>query len=71
MSGKPEAVCVDGCIYERVNANHTGEEYCFKNEETDGYLTCQVNDTMRFWCQPSRDSDPASPPLDFTKDYTY
>ena len=42
VSGKPESVCVDGCIYTRSNTSHAGEEYCFKNEENDGSLTCQV-----------------------------
>ena len=40
---KPEDVCVDGCIYTRANESHVGEEYCFKNEQSEGFLQCQVS----------------------------
>merc|ERR1719412_1458605 len=39
---KPEDICFDGCIYTRVNDSHTGEEYCFKNENIGGFLECQA-----------------------------
>merc|ERR1711953_1400667 len=39
---KPEEICFDGCIYTRVNDSHTGEEYCFKNENIGGFLECQA-----------------------------
>jgi len=41
VSGKPEEVCVDGCVYTRANASNPGEEYCFKNEQSSGSLVCQ------------------------------
>ena len=42
VNDKPESICVDGCIYTRANESHVGEEYCFKNEQSDGFLQCQV-----------------------------
>merc|ERR1712012_470687 len=42
LAASPEPVCVDGCVYTRNNASHTGEEYCFKNELNDGSLECQA-----------------------------
>jgi len=41
VDGKPESICVDGCIYTRANESHVGEEYCFKNEQSEGFLQCQ------------------------------
>ena len=43
VDGKPESICVDGCIYTRANESHVGEEYCFKNEQSEGFLQCQVS----------------------------
>ena len=43
VADKPEEICVDGCVYTRSNASNAGEEYCFKNENTNGTLECQVS----------------------------
>ena len=40
---KPEDVCVDGCIYSRLNSTNVDDEYCFKREDSSGTLECQVN----------------------------
>ena len=34
-------------MYPRSNQSHAGEEYCFKNENTNGTLECQVS---RYQC---------------------
>jgi len=41
VADKPEEICVDGCVYTRANASNSGEEYCFKNEQSSGSLECQ------------------------------
>jgi len=41
VADKPEEVCVDGCVYIRANASNSGEEYCFKQEQSSGSLECQ------------------------------
>ena len=40
--GKPEPVCIDGCVYTRDNPGSAGDEYCFKNEQSNGAVQCQV-----------------------------
>ena len=42
VADKPEEICVDGCVYTRSNASNAGEEYCFKNQQSEGSLVCQV-----------------------------
>merc|ERR1719211_709109 len=41
VADKPEEICVDGCVYTRSNASNAGEEYCFKNQQSEGSLVCQ------------------------------
>merc|ERR1712142_673939 len=42
---KPEDVCVDGCIYSRLNSTNVDDEYCFKREDSSGTLECQAETT--------------------------
>jgi len=46
VADKPEEICVDGCVYTRANASNSGEEYCFKNEQSSGSLECQILHTQ-------------------------
>ena len=39
-SDKPKEECEEGCIYRRYASQD--DEYCFKNEETNGLVQCEV-----------------------------
>merc|ERR1711892_72965 len=41
-----EGVCIDGCIYTRDNPGSPGDEYCFKNEQSNGAVQCQAGTTV-------------------------
>merc|ERR1712106_5039 len=41
-----EPVCIDGCVYTRDNPGSTGDEYCFKNEQSNGAVQCQAGTTV-------------------------
>ena len=64
VADKPEEICVDGCVYTRwdlhpsdpyltlllrANASNSGEEYCFKNEQSSGSLECQVRTQFNYF----------------------
>merc|ERR1711892_1395240 len=36
-----EDVCIDGCVYTRANPGSAGDEYCFKNQQSNGAVQCQ------------------------------
>merc|ERR1711892_1594227 len=36
-----EDVCIDGCGYTRANPGSAGDEYCFKNQQSNGAVQCQ------------------------------
>merc|ERR1712106_1089308 len=41
-----EGVCIDGCVYTRDNPGSPGDEYCFKNEQSNGAVQCQAGTTV-------------------------
>merc|ERR1711892_943597 len=41
-----EGVCIDGCIYTRDNPGSPGDEYCFKNQQSNGAVQCQAGTTV-------------------------